>query len=882
MEVGVKTRHSQSRPAVRGKFLYRAGEQIEIRGVTYGTFSPDEAGVQFPAPATVAEDFATMAMSGFNAVRTYTVPPRWLLDLAADHGLLVLIGVPWTDHVAFLESRSMRRSIEKTVREAVRSCAGHPAVLGYAVGNEISAAIARWYGRRRIERFIERLYRAAKDEDPRGLVTYVNYPTTEYLELPFLDFMSFNVYLEAQHTLESYLARLHNIAGDRPLVMAEVGLDSRRNGESEQARVLEWQIETIFGAGCAGTFLFAWTDEWHRGGFEIDDWDFGLVDRERRPKEALGAVRRTFERVGQEDVDLPLISVVVCTFNGERWLPACLEALSHVDYPNFEAIVVDDGSTDGTASIASRHDVRLVRSEENRGLSEARNLGLYASTGEIVAYLDDDARPEPVWLRQLARTFSRRPHVGVGGPNIAPEGDGLVADCVADSPGGPIHVLVGDELAEHIPGCNMAFRREALEAIGGFDHRFRIAGDDVDVCWRLQAEGHTLGFSPAATVWHHRRGSLRAYLKQQYQYGKAEGLLEHKWPERYNRAGHLSWAGRVYGSGASHERASWRAKVGYGTWGGRLFQSLYDPAPSGWSALPSMPEFYLLIAALAGLSGLGLLWSPLLAALGPLALALGATAVRAAVAMSLHAKRYRRNTTTHRATRWALTIALHALQPLARLAGRLRQGLSPWRRRGERAVASPFGRTVRIWSESWEPLERRLRRLERGLQAHSQAVVRGTEFDRWDIELRGGLFGVARVLAAVEEHGGGRQLLLFRVVPRLFRGTLELCLLFGALCVAAALDGAVVVALVLGAIAGMVAGLALYDCSIAVGTVLRSLEQGTVAASGGKRRSVRWELPAVRRDGGAVWPAAAGSADADGARSPEPAEHAPEERRVDS
>lgn len=246
-----------------------------------------------------------MAMSGINAVRTYTVPPGWLLDLAADHGLLVLIGVPWTDHVAFLESRSMKRSIEKTVREAVRACAGHSAVLGYAVGNEISAPLARWYGRRRIERFIERLYRAAKDEDPQALVTYVNYPTTEYLQLPFLDFVCFNVYLEAQRALESYLARLHNIAGDRPLVMAEVGLDSRRNGEAEQARVLEWQIETIFDSGCAGAFLFAWTDEWYRGGFEIEDWDFGLVDRERRPKQALGAVCGAFERVGQEGVDLP-------------------------------------------------------------------------------------------------------------------------------------------------------------------------------------------------------------------------------------------------------------------------------------------------------------------------------------------------------------------------------------------------------------------------------------------------------------------------------------------------------------------------------------------------------------------------------------------------
>jgi GT2 family glycosyltransferase len=880
MEVGKEIRPSRSRPTVRGKFLYRADQKIEIRGVTYGTFPPDETGVQFPGRATVAHDFATMARSGINAVRTYTVPSRSLLDLAADHGLLVLIGVPWTDHVAFLESRSMRRSIERTVRQGVRSCAGHPAVLGYAVGNEISAPIARWYGRRRIERFIERLYRAAKDEDPEGLVTYVNYPTTEYLQLPFLDFLSFNVYLEAQHALESYLARLHNLAGDRPLVMAEVGLDSRRNGESEQARVLEWQVETILDSGCAGAFVFAWTDEWYRGGFEIDDWDFGLVDRERRPKAALGAVSSAFERTGQRGVDLPPISVVVCTFNGERWMPGCLDALSHVDYPNFEVIVVDDGSTDGTTAIASSYDVRLVRSEENRGLSEARNLGLYAAKGEIVAYLDDDARPDPAWLGHLARTFADRPHLGVGGPNIPPEGDGLVADCVADSPGGPIHVLIGDALAEHLPGCNLAVRRDALEAIGGFDPRFRIAGDDVDVCWRLQAEGGTLGFSPAATVWHHRRDSVRAYLKQQYQYGKAEGLLERKWPERYNRAGHLCWAGRVYGRGASYGSGSRRSKVGYGTWGGRLFQSLYEPAPGTWSALPSMPEFYLLIAALAALSTLALLWAPLVAVLLPLALALGGVAVWAGVGAQLHAKDYHRET-SHRTTRRALTMTLHALQPLARLAGRLRQGLSPWRRRGERIVALPRSRTVSIWSEGWQSLEQRLTELERRLRARSRAVVRGTDFDRWDLELQGGLLGVARILAAIEEHGGGRQLLLVRVRPRLSRGALGLTFGFGAVCVAAALDGALVAALVLGAIAAMVFGVALYDCAIAVGTALCSLEQGTDPVVG-KLRTLRSQPPAVSGDEGAVRPAAPEPAGAVGAHPPEPAEYTSEERRAAS
>ena len=230
------------RPKAQGKFLYVGAEKLYLRGVTYGTFRPGEDGSHYPHPARVEADFRSMAANGINAVRTYTVPPRRLLDVAARHGLRVLVGLPWEQHVAFLGDAELKGSIERRVRAGVRACAGHPAVLGYAVGNEIPAPIVRWHGRHRLQRFLRRLYHAAKEEDPEGLVTYVNFPTTEYLHLPFLDFHCFNVYLESDRQLEDYLARLQNVAGDRPLVMAEIGLDSRRNGERRQAETIERQL----------------------------------------------------------------------------------------------------------------------------------------------------------------------------------------------------------------------------------------------------------------------------------------------------------------------------------------------------------------------------------------------------------------------------------------------------------------------------------------------------------------------------------------------------------------------------------------------------------------------------------------------------------------
>src|SRR5215210_7248515 len=208
------------RPEVRGKFIFAGEEKFFIRGVTYGPFAPAADGSLYHDPATAAVDFGRMALIGANAVRTYTVPPRWLLDVASDHGLRVMVGFGWEQHITFLDTRKQQEAIEAQIRDGVRQCAGHPALLSYTIGNEIPASIVRWYGAERIERFLGRLHDAVKTEDPESLVSYVNYPTTEYLRPPG-DFVCFNVFLESEPLLAAYLKRLHNLSGDRPLVLAE-------------------------------------------------------------------------------------------------------------------------------------------------------------------------------------------------------------------------------------------------------------------------------------------------------------------------------------------------------------------------------------------------------------------------------------------------------------------------------------------------------------------------------------------------------------------------------------------------------------------------------------------------------------------------------------
>ncbi|MGI8802293.1 MAG: glycosyltransferase [Solirubrobacteraceae bacterium] len=811
------------RATVHGKFLRAAGEKLLLRGATYGPFAPGEDGTPYD-PGAAERDFAAMRAHGFTTLRTYTAPPRWLLDAAQRHGLRVLAGVAWEQHVAFLTDRRRVAEVTRRVTAEVRAVAGHPALLGWTVGNEIPAPVVRWHGRRPTEAFLRRLHDAVKTEDPGALVTYVNYPTTEYLDLSFLDLVCFNVFLEQRAPFAAYLHRLQNLVGDRPLVLTEIGLDSARNGPQAQADLLGWQVREALAAGCAGAYVFSWCDEWHRGGAEVLDWDFGLTDRRRRPKPALAAVDAAWS---DSPVTLPpsppLVSVVVCTYNGERTLRETCAAVVGLAYPRVEVIVIDDGSTDAGADIARAHGLRVI-STENCGLSSARNTGARAAGGEIVAYLDDDAAPDPHWLHHVVDAFARDDVVAVGGPNLAVPGDGVVADAVAISPGNPSQVLLDDREAEHIPGCNASFRRDALLAVGGFDERFHVAGDDVDVCWRLQDAGGRIGYTAAAVVLHHRRGTLAGYLRQQRGYGRAEAMLERKWPERYSAGGHVTWTGRIYGDGtprAPAGRNRWR--VYHGTWNSAPFQRLYEPGHRGLDAVLLMPEAYLAIGGLTLLVALGAAWSPLLALAPVLLVVAGLLSVRAITIALAGRLPTPQLSGAQRAQRRALAALFHLLQPLMRLDGRLRHGLTPWRRRGRPGRVVPRRRDIDHWREEWQDPFDELGAMQRRLVDLGAVVLYGGDFDVWDLEVRGGTLAGVRIVTLVEEHGQGRQLTRWRCRPTWSRLAVLNAVLLAVLALAAALDGAIVAAALLGLLAVALGVRIVTETASAMATVLEAL-----------------------------------------------------------
>jgi glycosyltransferase involved in cell wall biosynthesis len=590
------------RVKVDGKFFRLGGKKFFAKGITYGPFAPNAQNEHFPMPEQTARDFALIRELGATVLRVYYVPPRWLLDLADEHGLKLFIDIPWPKHLCFLDAEETRTQARVAVHQAAAAAKGHPAVFAYSVVNEISAEIVRWSGAARVERFVDELIAVGRAEDPDALFTFGCYPPIEFLRPDGVDFLCFNVYLHDRPSYESYLARLQTLADARPLVLGEFGVDSFREGEARQCEMLGWQVESAFRAGLAGTVVFSFTDDWFRGGMQIEDWAFGLTTRDRRPKASFQAVRHAYRAAPHFPLPrAPKVSVVVASYNGGRTLGACLESLTRLNYPDYEVILVDDGSTDDTAQIAARFPaVRCLR-QTNQGLAVARNTGIAAATGEIVAFTDSDCRADEDWLYYLVGDLLSGGFAGVGGHNFLPPDDSAVAAAVVVSPGGPTHVMLTDREAEHIPGCNMAFGKRALDEILGFDPVFHRAGDDVDVCWRLQDRGYKIGFSPAGFVWHYRRSTVRAYLRQQAGYGEAEALLSRKHPRYFNSLGGSVWRGRIYAAGKLGVVFR-RPVIYHGMFGSGFFQQLYAPEPTlplmlctalGYHVFVSLPLFLL-------------------------------------------------------------------------------------------------------------------------------------------------------------------------------------------------------------------------------------------------------------------------------------------------
>lgn len=246
-------------------------------------------------------------------------------------------------------------------------------------------------------------------------------------------------------------------------------------------------------------------------------------------------------------MDPPAVSVVLPTRGRAGYLEVAIESLRAQDSPvSYDLLVVDDGSTDGTAELLERLDVPTLRFDPARGLNAARNAGAETTTGHLIAFVDDDVAVPPGWLRAIVEGADRHPEAEAFGGPIRPRFEGRAPrGCGRHDP--PLTTLdLGpeDRDCDLVWGANMAIRRSAFERIGRFDEGIGGGGDEEDWLERLRAEGGTVMYLAAAGLDHRRSGPdsrLAPLMRGAYVRGRAV----RKWDARRGRAPRLGEELRV-------------------------------------------------------------------------------------------------------------------------------------------------------------------------------------------------------------------------------------------------------------------------------------------------------------------------------------------------
>ena len=674
-----------------------------------------------------------------------------------------MVGLPWEQHVAFLGDRSRAAAIDRP-----RSRTGVRAV---PVIPRCSASRSATRSRRRSSAGTEAAASSASSSGsaPRcarrtrtRFVTYVNYP--EHRVPP---------------RCRSSTSSLQRLPGATSGVESRTSAGSRTSPASSRSLLAELgarqppqrdraarrtpcgsQVDAAFSAGCAGTFVFAWTDEWHRGEDEVLDWDFGLTDRARRPKPALEAVARPLR--GRSATPRTDSAVRL----GRRLHPQrrprrCASAwrIARLRYPD----VRDDRrrrrlDRRNGGDRRSEFDVRLI-STRNRGLSAARNTGLAAAA----ARSSPTSTTTPARIRtgsaSSSTTFARRSTPPSAGRTFRRPTTGRSPPASRTLPAGRSTCSSPTPRPSTSPAATWPSGGTALLAIGGFDPQFRrgrrrrrrllaAAGAWRDA--RLPRRGARLAppaqlgprlLAPAAGL-RPGGGAARAQVAGAVQPARPPDLGRP--PLRPRHRGQRSAPRASTTAPGAPARSSRRT----------------GSSTAARRRSCTCPEWYLVLAALAGCrcsasSGTSLLWAVPLLALAVAARSLS-TLSRGGFGHDLGRHGATRPAPTRRCDR--STALLHLLQPAARLAGRLAHGLAPWRRRRTRRAALPAAPLARVVVRGVVAPRERVARIEDGgARAPARAscaagrTTAGTSRSRAARRRRA-------LRIAVEEHGRGRQL----------------------------------------------------------------------------------------------------------------------------
>jgi glycosyltransferase involved in cell wall biosynthesis len=240
--------------------------------------------------------------------------------------------------------------------------------------------------------------------------------------------------------------------------------------------------------------------------------------------------------------NFPRVSIIIPSRNGQTTIGKCLTSLLSLDYPDFEIIVINDGSTDATAKIAAEFAAKdsrvMLLATAGVGPSAARNLGIAVASGAYFAFTDDDCIADRAWLRELLSGFGNdiaevKKIAGVGGDQLSPADEssfgrtltgflkvvGFVADYVkTDSDDDAVRYT------QHNPTCNVMYRRDVVKGTTGFKEGL-WPGEDVEFDRRLTLSGYRHRYNPRAIVYHYRPADIKKFWRMMFSYGRVQAYL---------------------------------------------------------------------------------------------------------------------------------------------------------------------------------------------------------------------------------------------------------------------------------------------------------------------------------------------------------------------
>lgn len=255
---------------------------------------------------------------------------------------------------------------------------------------------------------------------------------------------------------------------------------------------------------------------------------------------------------------LPTATIIICARNAADHLRRSVPAALAQDYPaaRRKVLVVDNGSTDGTAQ-AARELGAIVRPCPRPGVVHAREMGWRAARSQYVAYLDADCDPPADWLSRLVKQMEANPRVGAVGARLVSAPPTTLAERHIIEAG----ILDTDHFWQRnalqfpfLVTAGMVARRRALEAVGGFDTSMeRTAGEDADLCWRLDRAGWVVLYDRDVEIVHHHRATISAMLRQVHWYGIGSAALFVRWRGELGWWRYTDWTPyRRLGAGLAH------------------------------------------------------------------------------------------------------------------------------------------------------------------------------------------------------------------------------------------------------------------------------------------------------------------------------------------